>query len=111
MFDSAPEIEEEEGNVGTQDFASSLGDITQPTETVGTTALPRPTRGEEENQEQEKEIQEPENLDPDGDGLENFDEYRFGSDINTYDTDGDGLNDYEEVMIYNTDPLNPDTDG
>ena len=29
----------------------------------------------------------------------------------TKDTDGDGLSDYEEVMIYHSDPLNPDTNG
>lgn len=49
--------------------------------------------------------------DPDGDGLFEVDEIKFGTDPNNPDTDGDGLSDYDEVKIYNTDPNNPDTDG
>ncbi|MFT4304320.1 MAG: thrombospondin type 3 repeat-containing protein [Candidatus Woesearchaeota archaeon] len=46
-------------------------------------------------------------LDFDGDGLSNFMEFTLGTDPNNPDTDGDGWTDFEEVMIYGTDPLDP----
>ncbi len=49
--------------------------------------------------------------DYDGDKLNNFEEYKYGSDINTPDSDGDGISDYDEVYVHKTDPANPDTDG
>ncbi|MFX1270732.1 MAG: PKD domain-containing protein, partial [Promethearchaeota archaeon] len=72
-------------------------------------------------------------LDKDGDGLTNLEEYLYGTNPTLVDTDGDvlsdshelligtnpndrdsdddGLSDAEEVLQYSTDPLNPDSDG
>lgn len=50
-------------------------------------------------------------VDTDGDGLTDEQEARLGTDQNKKDTDSDELTDYEEVMIWHTNPLNPDTDG
>ncbi|OXS25260.1 MAG: hypothetical protein BI182_05885 [Acetobacterium sp. MES1] len=49
--------------------------------------------------------------DNDKDGLLNYLENYYGTDINKADTDGDGLNDGFEIVISNTDPLKKDTDG
>jgi outer membrane protein OmpA-like peptidoglycan-associated protein len=50
--------------------------------------------------------------DSDGDGLTDIEEIMiYHTDPNNPDTDGDGLTDGEEVRIYGTNPLNPDTDG
>jgi len=49
--------------------------------------------------------------DTDGDGLYNYEEDEFGTDIYKKDTDGDGLSDYDEVRKWETDPIKPDTDG
>lgn len=49
--------------------------------------------------------------DPDGDQLVNLAEFLSGTNPRLTDTDADFLPDYEEVVIYMTDPLNPDTDG
>lgn len=50
-------------------------------------------------------------VDTDGDGLNDDEETKLGTDPAVADTDGDGLNDYEEVNQYNTDPLTADSDG
>jgi hypothetical protein len=50
-------------------------------------------------------------IDSDKDGLTDEEELLYNTNPLNPDTDGDGLSDYEEVKIYNTDPLNPDTDG
>jgi Bacterial TSP3 repeat len=50
-------------------------------------------------------------IDSDGDGLSNDEEYVLGTDPNNPDTDKDGLNDYVEVRVFKTNPLNVDTDG
>ncbi len=50
--------------------------------------------------------------DSDGDGLTDLEEIMiYHTDPNNPDTDGDGLSDGDEVRIYGTNPLNPDTDG
>ncbi|HEY3875732.1 MAG TPA: binary toxin-like calcium binding domain-containing protein, partial [Candidatus Kapabacteria bacterium] len=50
--------------------------------------------------------------DSDGDGLTDLEEILiYHTDPNNPDTDGDGLTDGEEVRIYGTNPLNRDTDG
>jgi hypothetical protein len=48
--------------------------------------------------------------DPDGDGLNNLEEFRAGTDHLDPDTDNDGLTDGEEVNDTGTDPLDADTD-
>lgn len=48
--------------------------------------------------------------DADGDNLTNLEELDFGTSLIDRDSDHDGLSDYEELYIYNTDPLNMDTD-
>lgn len=47
--------------------------------------------------------------DTDNDGLLNFEEWEFGSDITLADTDGDGLDDLDEHQ-YGTNPNNADSD-
>lgn len=49
--------------------------------------------------------------DEDRDGLTKEQELEYGTSDFEYDTDGDGINDAQEVMLWNTDPTNPDTDG
>jgi len=49
--------------------------------------------------------------DPDGDGLNNGDERRYGTNPQKKDSDGDGLNDNEEIDIHRTDPTKKDSDG
>ena len=51
------------------------------------------------------------NQDADSDGLVNYEEYNFNTDVNCIDTDHDGLTDYEEISTYGTIPTNPDSDG
>ncbi len=46
----------------------------------------------------------------DTDGLTNFQEYQYGTDLNSQDTDSDGVDDYTEIFEYNSDPLDQDTD-
>jgi hypothetical protein len=50
-------------------------------------------------------------MDSDNDGLSDTDEATLGTNPNLADTDADGLNDRDEIYIYQTDALNPDTDG
>lgn len=52
-----------------------------------------------------------ETLDSDGDGLPDYMEHYFETDISRVDTDGDGLSDYMEIMILKTEALLQDTDG
>jgi len=66
------------------------------------------------NQNSNKKIEKTgnqEELDSDQDGLSDEQELQLGTDINSIDTDNDGLFDKDEVLVYKTDPLNPDTDG
>lgn len=49
--------------------------------------------------------------DADEDGLTNRTELLCGTDLTKKDTDSDGLSDFEETTIYNTDPVNYDSDG
>lgn len=49
--------------------------------------------------------------DSDGDGLTDQQEQALGTNRLLIDTDDDGLSDKEEINIYQTNPLDPDTDG
>ncbi len=48
--------------------------------------------------------------DPDGDMLDNLNEYAFYTDPHDADSDDDTLSDRTEVMVFHTDPNAPDTD-
>lgn len=48
--------------------------------------------------------------DTDKDGVYDYLEEYFGTDINSVDTDGDGLSDYDELFVTYTDPLLKDSD-
>lgn len=50
-------------------------------------------------------------IDSDGDGLTDAEEAKLGTNANRVDSDFDGLSDYDEVKKWETNPLNPDTDG
>ncbi|MEK7681160.1 MAG: hypothetical protein AAB348_03915 [Patescibacteria group bacterium] len=50
-------------------------------------------------------------IDVDKDGLDDAREKEAGTDPNVADTDADGLNDGDELIIWRTDPINPDSDG
>lgn len=52
----------------------------------------------------------PLNDDLDNDGLTNEEEANLGTNPYKADSDNDGLSDREEIMVYNTDPMNPDSD-
>lgn len=52
-----------------------------------------------------------EEIDSDGDQLDDVVEGTIGTDPQNWDSDADGLGDGEEVLIWETDPMNPDTDG
>ncbi|HUT54833.1 MAG TPA: hypothetical protein VM658_15685, partial [bacterium] len=49
--------------------------------------------------------------DQDGDGLNDWLETFFGTNLFSADSDGDGISDYDEIFNYLTDPNNADTDG
>lgn len=49
-------------------------------------------------------------LDGDGDGLTNLEEYDAGSDPTRSDSDADGISDLDEVNVHGTDPGDVDTD-
>lgn len=49
--------------------------------------------------------------DSDLDGLTDAEEVKLKTNPNNADTDSDGLTDWAEIKLYNTDPLNPDSDG
>lgn len=53
----------------------------------------------------------PVNLDTDGEGLLDYEEYWTGSDPFASHSDNDGLTDYQEVKVYGTDPTDEDSDG
>lgn len=72
----------------------------------------RKAEDESENKTPEiKKQREVKIIDADGDGLKDEEEKVLGTDINKFDTDNDGLNDFDEVKKWETDPLDPDTDG
>jgi len=48
--------------------------------------------------------------DSDGDGLSDIQEAQIGTSPTSTDTDVDQLSDYDEVMLYKSNPLDPDTD-
>ena len=52
----------------------------------------------------------PDPNDPDGDGLTNAEEAKYGTNPLDPDTDDDGLTDGAEVNVHGTDPTDPDTD-
>jgi hypothetical protein len=61
-----------------------------------------------QDEEQEEKVS---TADRDKDGLTDEEEEELGTSARAADTDGDGLFDLEEVKTWETDPLNPDTDG
>ncbi|MBI5728436.1 MAG: hypothetical protein HY984_01635 [Candidatus Magasanikbacteria bacterium] len=51
------------------------------------------------------------NNDQDRDGIPDAEEAKLGLSNRDFDTDHDGLSDIDEIIIWKTDPKNPDTDG
>jgi hypothetical protein len=49
--------------------------------------------------------------DADSDGLSDYEELLFGTNVNKGDSDGDGLSDFAEVKTHGSNPLTTDTDG
>jgi hypothetical protein len=49
--------------------------------------------------------------DADSDGLSDYEELLFGTNVNKADSDGDGLSDFAEVKTHGSNPLTTDTDG
>ena len=49
-------------------------------------------------------------LDSDADGLLDEEEKNLGTNPQDKDSDHDGLDDYQEAKVYQTNPLDPDTD-
>jgi len=49
--------------------------------------------------------------DADSDGLSDYEELLFGTNVNKGDSDGDGLSDFAEVRTHGSNPLTTDTDG
>ena len=49
--------------------------------------------------------------DTDGDGLSDYDECTYGTDLTVADMDVDGLTDGQEVNYLGTSPMHADTDG
>jgi hypothetical protein len=48
--------------------------------------------------------------DSDADGLNNYEEWVFGTSSSDYDTDLDGVSDYDEIYLFGTNPDDMDTD-
>jgi flagellar basal body-associated protein FliL len=48
-------------------------------------------------------------VDPDKDGLNNIDEFIYGTNPSLPDSDNDGVSDKDELFVYYSDPKNPDT--
>ena len=66
---------------------------------------------EEESKNKEEEEAVVDEKDTDQDGLTDEEEIILGTKIDDIDSDDDNLFDREEVEVYDTDPLNPDSDG
>ena len=93
-------------NINTQETEGIDEKINKETEKINTDDVVKDSIDDitEENLPQEE-------LDSDGDGLTDEEEWRLGTAIDNVDTDNDGLFDREEVKVYKTNPRNPDTDG
>ncbi|MEA1963300.1 MAG: hypothetical protein U9M94_03645 [Patescibacteria group bacterium] len=104
-------------------FIGKISDEPAIDKNINTQEINKETNKEEENSGQdadeiknltdgaEEENLSREELDSDGDGLTDEEEWRLGTAIDNVDTDNDGLFDREEVKVYKTDPRKPDTDG
>ena len=99
--------------------AASLSYLLLSSRTPKSTTLPDVSKSVEETttqevpvvqEEVETEPQEIPGLDTDKDGLTDAEEAELGTDFRSSDTDKDGLFDKEEITLYETDPLDADTD-
>jgi len=63
--------------------------------------------GLERLSDDEKTVLEQLSVDTDNDGLPDFIEKRYNTNLNTGDSDGDGIADLEEILDYGTDPNDP----
>lgn len=96
-----------EPNQGTDDIRS-LPDIETPTPAPAPTPTPTPAPIPEPAPDP---VEVDGMLDTDGDGLTDKEEAIYGTNARLADTDRDGLSDTEEILEYETDPLDPDSDG
>lgn len=90
------------------------GVIGAPTTTTNQVSAPNNvgiTADQVVNEESDRNVLFGDPIDTDADGIDDAIEQTIGTDVTKKDTDTDGLSDGDEILVWKTNPLNPDTDG